>query len=207
MSTENPIIYTFPRDRDPKTEPSTREPRSEGLTEDGVWPVNPLTQSSIATTISNINGFPGNTPSGRKQVPELVLIVSQPLQIWFDGEQLVESPDRRVREGKYYLQTVGEVELMKIADVKQRSVDEAPFDVPEHIRQSVSRPADRIEIEICYGLTQETEPYPGASGGPRHLFESTNTPDPPPIPFEPVGDVLEREQTPTLKNRRLSEFE
>jgi hypothetical protein len=142
-------------------------------------------------------------------VPELVLIVSDPLHIWFDGEHLIETADRRATVGKYYLHTIGEVALSRVEGIDNQTIDEADHEVPQRAQEQLENPADELQTKICYELTSDRGPYVGTSGGPRFLYEDDGSigSDPPPIPFvraEEVHDGIAADPGP---NQTLPDFE
>lgn len=199
MSSNNPLIYTFPRDGDSSAEPTGKDPSSRASGDNSLLPANPLFPTSVSSLLMNL----GTEDS---VVPELVLIISDPLQIWFDEEHLVETTDRRASVGKYYLHTVGEVRLTRVESIDSRPVRDKK--VPKRAQQEIEDPNDRVRVKVCYELSSDTGPYVGDSGGPRFLYEDDGsiTTDSPPIPFVRAGDAPRQLVADPGPNRTLQEF-
>lgn len=201
MSSHNPLIYTFPRDGESTADPEQRDPSSRAPGDNSPQPANPLFPTSISSLLTNLG-------TEDAIVPELVLVVSDPLQIWFDGEHLIETADRHATVGKYYLRTIGEVALSRVEKVENRSGDEVDYEVPQRAQERLANPVDELHTTVCYELTSDRGPYVGESGGPRFLYEGDGSigSDPPPIPFVRAEELQGGIAADPDSNQTLSDF-
>lgn len=206
MTVQNPLLYTFPRERDSEAEPTERDPTSKAPGDNSPLPASNMFASSVGSLLMNLRG----TADG--QTPELILLNANRIQIWFDGNHLVEADSRRATVGKYYLFTVGEVILYKVVDIDERSAEEVSYDVSSRAKESIEGPVDELTFQHCYTLTQDSSrPYDGISAQlPRQHVERDGSlgeyMDPPPIPFVEFSDVLQRVSALDEDQQRLSNF-
>jgi hypothetical protein len=206
MTTTNPAVYTFPRDRESKAEPVKVDTESKAPGDRSPFPAVKCFASSITSLLMNIGGVE------EAEVPELTLLNTDRIQIWFDDTHLIESDSRRATVGKYYLTPLGEPTLYRVANIDKRSVEEYSHDISDRAKQTIDRPADELTLEYCYALTDRGRgPYDGIDEClPRVMFERDGSipgyMDPPPIPFEKVSGLSDADESAGTHSRKLSEF-
>jgi len=163
--------------------------------------------SSISALLTNLG------PPDGGETPELILLATQRIQIWFDGEHLIEADSRQATVGKYYLDPIGEVILYRVVDIEEQSTEETGFRVSAGAEEIMDGPADELSLQHCYTLTQDKqEPYEGVDADvPREMFEHDGSlggyRDPPPIPFVKLEEAVDDTVTMSEKQQQISDFE
>lgn len=184
MTTNNPALYTFPRHRESQAEPTKVDPESKAPGDHSPMPAMKTFATSITSLLMNLGG------DDEAQVPELILLNTDRMQIWFDDTHLIESESRRATVGKYYLSTIGEPTLYKVTDIDEDPDEDYSRILSERAKEKIEQPLDELTLEYCYSLTdRERGPYDGIDESlPRVMFERDGSlpgyMDPPSIPFE-----------------------
>jgi hypothetical protein len=113
------------------------------------------------------------------------------MHIWFDGEHLIETGNRRAVTGMYYLMPVGGQMLYRVEEVQERTEAEVEFTASDGAADIMDGPVDNLVVSTCYAVGPEKY-YSDErlQGFPREMFERDGSlagyMDPPPIPFEPA---------------------
>ena len=133
----------------------------------------------------------GQLPEGNTNAVEFLLVYSDPLHIWLEGDHLVETAVRRAEVGKYFLTVIGEATLYEVVEINDSEAKDATEfrNVPEHI-DDVQDPADELVLNARYVLSQKTSAS-GTHSAPRYQYETEealNMGHIPPLVFKPAVD-------------------
>ena len=98
--------------------------------------------------------------------PEFLMVYGGKRHIWFDGEHLVETDDRRVEVGKYYFDPNGEQLLMRVVEIAEGEREVPVSDVADE--------SGEVTVEILYEAGNDDElPDEGRTEVlPEYLFET-----------------------------------
>lgn len=206
MTTNNPALFTFPRHRESQAEPVQVDPASKAAGEHSAFPAVKRFAQSITALLMNIGG------DEEGEVPELILLNTDRMQIWFDDTHLIESDNLRATPGKYYLTPTGAVTLYRVKNINKQSTEEYTNSLSKQAKETIERPADELTLEYCYCLNDpERGPYDGVDEClPRVRFERDGTlpgyMDPPAIPFEEASAQANPDKSSGEQSEKLTDF-